>query len=138
MKTQSTLHSRLKTVSMFAVVFLLSITAAAQSRTVYVDAGKVTGHIRSFQGVNGQPTPVMKGLPNLVNEYKVLRIDMVRTHDFMGPTKIDSVFKDDDPLLAWLVPNNDQHAKLVVAGNASIIFSASIADPDKPAEHPLH
>jgi xylan 1,4-beta-xylosidase len=135
MMMQPPVHSRLDVLYMSAIAILLCATAAAQSRTMHVDAGKVTGHIRSFQGVNGQPTPVMEGLPNLVNEYKDLRIDMVRTHDFMGPTEIDSVFKDDDPLLAWLVPNNDQRAKLVVAGNASIIFPDWSADPEKPESY---
>jgi len=94
MKTQRSIRLVL---SMFACV-LWCVAAVAQSRTVHVDAGKVTGHIRSFQGVNGQPTPVMAGLPDLVHQYKDLRIDMVRTHDFMGPTEIDSVYRDDDPL----------------------------------------
>src|ERR1700747_1795685 len=114
---------------------LWCIGAVAQSRTMYVDASKVAGHIRSFQGVNGQPTPVMEGLPNLVDQYKDLHIDMVRTHDFMGPTEIDSIYRDDDPLLAWLVPNNDQRAKLVVEGNASIIFPDWSADPAKPESY---
>lgn len=103
----------------------------AQLRTLHVDASKVTGHIRSFQGVNGQPTPVMEGLPKLVREYKDLRLDIVRTHDFMGPTEIDSRYVNDDPLLAWLVPNTEQRAKLVAAGNASIIFPDWNADPEK-------
>ena len=59
---------------------------------MHVDASNVTGRIRSFQGVNGPPTPVMEGLPDLVGQYKDLRIDMVRTHDFMGPTEIDSQY----------------------------------------------
>ena len=78
-----------------------------------MDAGKVTGTIRSFQGVNGPPTPVMEGLPNLVSQYKELHIDMVRTHDFMGPTEIDSLFANDDPMLTWLVPDTKQRAGLV-------------------------
>ncbi len=119
----------------FAVVASLAAFAGAQSRTLHVDAGAVTGHIRSFQGVNGQPTPVMVGLPNLVQEYKDLRIDFVRTHDFMGPTEIDSHFAVDDPLLAWLVPDNEARAKLVVAGNAGIIFPNWSADPEKPESY---
>lgn len=119
----------------FALLVFVSSTTIAQLRAVHVDAGKVTGQIRSFQGVNGQPTPVMEGLPNLVKQYKDLRIDMVRTHDFMGPTEIDSRFSNDDPLLAWLVPNSEQRAKLVVAGNASIIFPDWSANPDKPESY---
>src|SRR5271166_749041 len=57
-----------------------------QFRVLKVDAGKVIGEIHSFQAVNGPPSPLMAGLPNLVQQYKELRIDLVRTHDFMGPT----------------------------------------------------
>jgi hypothetical protein len=115
----------------FALIPLLPALAPAQPRTLHVDASKVTGSLRSFQGVNGQPTPVMEGLPNLVRQYKDLRIDMVRTHDFMGPTEIDSRYVIDAPVLAWLVPNSDQRAKLVAAGNASTIFPDWNADPEK-------
>jgi hypothetical protein len=55
-----------------------------------VDASKVIGEIHSFQGLNGPPTPVMAGLPDLVERYKELRVGQVRTHDFMGPSEIDS------------------------------------------------
>jgi len=96
-----------------------------------VDAGKVTGRIGSFQGVNGPPTPVMKGLPNLVDQYKYLRIDMVRTHDFMGPTEIDAQYLSNDPMLTWLVPDPGQRAGVVAAGNASTIFPVWSADPEQ-------
>jgi hypothetical protein len=38
-------------------------------RPLRVDAGKVIGEIRSFQGVNGPPSPLMAGLPSLVQQY---------------------------------------------------------------------
>jgi hypothetical protein len=38
-------------------------------RSLRVDAGKVIGEIRSFQGVNGPPSPLMAGLPSLVQQY---------------------------------------------------------------------
>lgn len=115
----------------FASIVFLSFTAAAQSRPLHVDAGKVSGQIRSFQGLNGQPTPIMDGLPNLVDQYKDLHVDFVRTHDFMGPTELDTQFVNDDPLLKWLVPITEQRAKLVAAGNASIIFPDWSADAEK-------
>ncbi|HUK26277.1 MAG TPA: hypothetical protein VLV49_16975 [Terriglobales bacterium] len=120
-----------------AVIFLAAIVlpAAAQTRALRVNASEGAGRIRSFQGLNGPPTPVMAGLPNLIEQYKDLGIDMVRTHDFMGPTEIDSRFADDDPMLTWLVPDNEQRAKLVVAGNASIIFPDWSADPEKPESY---
>jgi len=114
-----------------AAMLGLSAIASAQLRPLHVDAGKVTGHIRSFQGVNGPPTPVMERLPSLVDQYQELHIDIVRTHDFMGPTEIDSQFANDDPMLKWLVPDTKQRAALVATGNASTIFPDWSADPEK-------
>src|ERR1700677_3070834 len=120
---------------------LLCVAAVAQNssnqgfRSLHVDAGKVIGEIRSFQGLNGPPSPVMAGLPNLVEQYKKLRVNMVRTHDFMGPTDIDSRFTEDNALLAWLVPDAAQRAGVVKTGNASIIFPDWSADPEKPESY---
>ena len=102
-----------------------------QFRTLHVDAAKSVGTIRSFQGVNGTPTPIMEGLPDLVRQYKELHIDTIRTHDTMGPTDIDARFSLDARLLAWLVPGNEQRARLVQAGNAAALFPNWNADPDK-------
>ncbi len=104
-------------------------------RSLHVDAGKVTGTIRSFQGLNGAPSPVMAGLPNLVRQYKDLRANMVRTHDLMGPTELDSKFSEGDALLAWLIPDSTQRAGVVKAGNASIIFRDWSADPENSANY---
>jgi hypothetical protein len=120
---------------------LLCTTALAQDapnagfRSLRVDASKVTGEIRSFQGLNGPPSPLMTGLPNLVQQYKDLRVNQVRTHDFMGPTEIDSKFEQGNGLLAWLIPDSAQRAGVVKAGNASIIFPDWSADPEKPASY---
>ena len=104
-------------------------------RTLHIDAGKVTGTIRNFQGLNGPPSPVMAGLPNLVQQYKDLRISQVRTHDTMGPTDIDAHFDQANAPLTWLIPNDAQRAGVVKAGNASIIFPNWNADPEKPTSY---
>jgi len=104
-------------------------------RSLRVDAGKVIGEIRSFQGLNGPPSPVMAGLPNLVEQYKELRINQVRTHDFMGPTEIDSKFVLGNGALTWLIPDDAQRAGVVKAGNARIIFPDWGADPEKPGSY---
>ena len=104
-------------------------------RSLRVDASKVVGEIRSFQGVNGPPSPLMAGLPSLVQQYKDLRINQARTHDFMGPTEIDSKFEYASALLAWLIPDSAQRAGVVKAGNASIIFPDWGADPEKPGSY---
>jgi xylan 1,4-beta-xylosidase len=124
-------------------VFALIVSAAcfaqgtthAGYRTLQVDAGKVVGEIRSFQGLNGPPSPVMAGLPTLVQQYKELRINQVRTHDSMGPTDVDAQFNVGNGELAWLIPDEAQRAAVVKSGNASIIFPDWSADPEKPESY---
>jgi xylan 1,4-beta-xylosidase len=132
----------MKCLSSFVLLALVTGTVvAAQNnapqgfRNLQVDAGKVIGQIHSFQGLNGPPSPVMPGLPDLVNQYRDLRVDQVRTHDFMGPTEIDSRFEYHNGGLTWLIPDFDQRAAVVRAGNAAIIFPDPNADPDKPASY---
>ena len=120
---------------MLAVSAFAQDTTHAEFRSFKVDAGKVIGEIRSFQGLNGPPSPVMAGLPNLVQQYKDLRVDQVRTHDFMGPTEIDSKFLLGNGLLTWLIPNHAQRTDVVKAGNASIILPDWAADPEKPESY---
>jgi xylan 1,4-beta-xylosidase len=133
MKIQNRLFHRV--VLGVGTILLLSPIVPAQTRTISVNAGRTIGRIRSFQGVNGQPTPVMEGLPSLIEQYKDLRLNMVRTHDFMGPTEIDSKFSNDDPMLRWLVPDAGQRSRLVAAGNGSIIFPDWSADPERPESY---
>jgi xylan 1,4-beta-xylosidase len=110
-------------------------TTHAGIRSLNVEAGKVIGEIRSFQGLNGLPSPAMAGLPQLIEQYKRLRIDQVRTHDAMGPTEIDSQFVLGNGELAWLIPDEAQRAGVVKRGNASIIFPHWRADPEKPESY---
>jgi xylan 1,4-beta-xylosidase len=122
-------------------VLLLCGSCAAQEsksdgfRSLQVDASKTVGQIKSFQGLNGLPYPVMEGLPNLVEQYKELRIDQIRTHDDMGPTDIDAQWALDYPMLVWLVPDAKQRAGLVKDGNAAIMFPDWNADPEKPSSY---
>lgn len=104
-------------------------------RSLNVDAGKVIGEIRSLQGLNGLPSPVMAELPTLIQQYKDLRVDQIRTHDAMGPSEIDSKFVLGNGELAWLIPDRAQRAGVVKAGNAAIIFPDWSADPEKPASY---
>jgi len=123
------------------LLFLFCSSAFAQSaasngfRTLHVDAGQVIGEIRSFQGVNGSPAPVMAGLPNLERQFKDLRVDQVRTHDLMGPTEIDSKFEYTNTDLADLIPDSAERAGVVKSGNAAIIFPDASADPEKPESY---
>ena len=79
---------------LLALVMLCTASFAQEAsnagvRVLQVDASKMIGEIHSFQGVNGPPSPLMAGFPNLVEQYRDLRINLVRTHDFMGPTEVD-------------------------------------------------
>jgi len=109
--------------------------APAGYRSLHVDAGKVIGEIHDFQGLNGQPTPVLAGLPNLVRQYKELRTSLVRTHDMMGPTDIDATFKFDNIWQKWLIPDAATRKGAVEAGNKNIIFPDPKADPEKPESY---
>ena len=127
--------------SLFTLFILVRYPLSAQEgapvgfRTLHVDAGKVVGQLRSFQGLNGPPTPVMKGLPNLVGQYRALRINMVRTHDFMGPADVDAKYDFKNSDLAWLIPDDRQRAGVVESGNKSTIFPDITADPEKPGSY---
>lgn len=118
-------------IPVFGVVGFAQSTANSGFRSLHVDASKVTGTIRSFQGLNGPPSPIMAGLPTLVKQYRELHVNQIRTHDVMGPTEIDSHFELKDPLLAWLIPDDAQRAGVVKSGNASTIFPDWSADPEK-------
>lgn len=123
--------------SLVALALVTGQCAMAQEgfRNLDVDAGRVIGQIRSFQGLNGTPTAVMAGLPDLIDQYKELRVDQVRTHDVMGPTEIDSRFDYRGSYLTFLVPDSDQRAHLVKSGNAGIIFPNMSADPERPESY---
>lgn len=127
-----------------AVIVCLSLTSLALGqassrqgfRAITVDAGKNIGEIRSFQGLNGAPLPVMPGLPaSLIQQYRELRVNQVRTHDLMGPTEIDSRYEYHSPELAWLIPDSWERAAVEHTGNASIIFPDWNADADKPESY---
>ena len=98
----------------------LAASAGAQMRTVQVDAAQVTGAIRSLQGVNGPPINPLREAWDVSKQYKDLRIDLVRTHDFFGPTDIDAQWPDPDAI-----------AKAMKADGAKSIFPHWNADPEK-------
>jgi len=120
---------------LFCAISFAQEATNPQFRLLHVDAGKVTGTIRSFQGLNGPPSPLMAGLPSLVPQYKSLRVNQVRTHDFMGPTEIDSQFDAGNGSLTWLIPDSVERAGVVKAGNASILFPNRGADPELPESY---
>ena len=64
------------------------------AQLVSVDAAQVTGVLRSFQGVNLGPLHTQTNFPDLTAQYRALRIDAIRTHDFFGPTDLDAHPRD--------------------------------------------
>ena len=94
--------------------------APAAVPEVYVDAAKVVGSIRSFQGVNCGPAALVPGkLPDVTTQYRDLRIGIVRTHDFFGPADVDAQWSDPDPI-----------ARAVRASGENSIFRDWNADPE--------
>jgi hypothetical protein len=125
-----------KAVTIFIAFASLAVHGQGQGfRNLAVDVAKDAGRIRSFQGLNGPPSPIMDGLPDLVEQYRELRVDQVRTHDFMGPTEIDSRYMYHEENLASLIPDPIQRIDVVKAGNSSIIFPDWNADPEKPESY---
>ena len=101
----------------------LAVTAGAQMRTVQVDAANVIGSIRSLQGVGGAPVSARRAW-DVTRQYQDLRIDLVRTHDFFGPTDIDA---------RWSHP--DSISVAMKADSNSSIFRDWDADPEKEASY---
>ena len=132
------LFSSLKFMAPVLVIFALPMTAGCQTaaapssgpghggqmREVRVDAGRVVGVIRSLQGVNCGPVPLLPGLADVSQGYKEVGIDLVRTHDFFGPADIDAKWSNPDPI-----------AKAVRASGAKSIFPDWSADPEKEASY---
>ena len=85
---------------MFPYLFLAFLSAGVGFRTVEVDASRVTGKIRSFQGVVAGPLPLAPGNADLTKQYKDLRIDFVRADGLFGPVDIDSRWPDPERIAA--------------------------------------
>ncbi len=109
---------------MFPYLLLALLPAGAGLRTVEVDAARVTGTIRSFQGVVDGPLPVAPRAADLSTQYKDLRIDFVRFHDLFGPLDIDA---------RW--PDPERIATAFHASAADTIFPDWTADPERPESY---
>jgi xylan 1,4-beta-xylosidase len=111
---------------MFFALLLCVLSAGGTEpwRMVEVDAGKEVGTIRSLQGVNGGPLGIVPTAPEVGKQYRDLRIDIVRTHDFFGPADIDA---------RW--PSPDAIAKSVRADGSKSIFPRREADPEEESSY---
>lgn len=105
----------------------------AQYRSLEVDASSLAGVIRSFQGVDGGPVPVLPNGPDLSARYKELRIDLVRTHDLYGPTEIDSHFED--KFFQRLIADPTRRSEFVRQANQAVLFPAANANPEAPESY---
>jgi xylan 1,4-beta-xylosidase len=138
----------LSVVGVLGASLLSMASAAAQWRIVEVDAGAVTGRIRSLQGVNNGPAQSKPGTPDLIRQYRELGIDSVRTHDSGAdlnawiPTirgEKDSIFPkwDADPFLpeSYDFSVADRVVNAIVAAGAEPYFRlGSNHDPRPPAD----
>ena len=117
-----------------ALIPQTNATAPGQDfRAVAVDAASVTGTIRSFQGVNGPPYPIRAGLPDLVKQYRDIRVASVRTHDSYGPTEVHPIYTDKN--LRMLFPGHAVRQQVIEASRENRIFKDWNADPNNPASY---
>src|SRR5579871_583337 len=98
--------------------------ATSGYRTLNVDASKVSGKIRSFQGVDDGPAPMNPADADLTRQFKDLHIDFVREDGLFGPGDIDS---------RWTEAN--RVAEAAGASAAKTIFPNWNADPERPESY---
>jgi hypothetical protein len=95
---------------------------------IEVDASAIAGPIRSLQGVNAGPRPIVgwEGLADVSDGYRDLGVDYVRTHDYYGPADMHVIFPDPnaDPALAssYNFTSTDRELAAVKATGADILF----------------
>jgi xylan 1,4-beta-xylosidase len=117
-----------------AIASLLFVgISSAQYRSLVVDASTVSGTLRSFQGIDGGPVPVLPGGPDLSARFKELKIDLVRTHDLYGPTEIDSRFEN--KFFERLISDPTRRSEFVRQANQSVLFPNPDADPSLPGSY---
>ena len=78
------------------MLVLAAAPAAAQLHSIAVDAGRTVAAIRPLSGVNDGPAPMLPGTADVTQGYRELRIDLIRTHDYFGPTDVDAKWPDPD------------------------------------------
>ncbi|MGI4745677.1 MAG: GH39 family glycosyl hydrolase [Janthinobacterium lividum] len=118
------------------------VAAAADLRSVTVDASKVTGALRSLQGFDGSAKPVFPGYPDLHAQFNEVNIDFVRMHDFFGVGDTDADFQtgNGDLYNAQCLGHND--STVVAAAQTvhdfaapRVIFPNPNADPNDPRSY---
>lgn len=140
-----------------AVALVFPVHLIAQTRTIVVDASGVTGVIRSLQGVNVGPLGyynqhVSANTSDLIQHYRDLGIDMVRTHDsgadvnpwlptVAGPegASMQSIFPkwEADPFVpeSYDFRRSDEVVNSIIAAGADPYFRlGSDHDPRPPAD----
>lgn len=72
------------------LLFTLSRPVMAEIRELRVDVADEIGTIKCLQGVNVGPTHTREGIADISEQYKDIRVNYVRTHDFFGPGDVDA------------------------------------------------
>lgn len=116
-----------------SLAVLTMASAQSRYRDLQIDASAVTGTIRSYQGVDGGPAPLLPGAPDLSKRYREVHVDLVRTHDLYGPGELDSHF--DDKFFVRLIQAPAGRAAFVRQANQSVIFPNPHANPDDAASY---
>lgn len=106
-------------------------SADGSERRVLIEANlsKVTGRIRSLQGVNAGPLAqpqYIQRLPSLHEQYQQIGVDYVRTHDIWGAFDVNVVFPDmkADPFAetSYNFSSTDLQVKAIKSINAQVLY----------------
>ncbi|MFQ5858862.1 MAG: hypothetical protein ACE5LU_24950, partial [Anaerolineae bacterium] len=96
-----------------------------ETATIVVDAGTVTGTIRSLQGINAGP--LSRGRrTHLFRQYQDLGVDYVRTHDYYGPADMHVLFPglqaDPNDEASYDFDSTDRELAAIKGVGAEVLF----------------
>ena len=94
---------------------------------IEVDAAAVVGQVRSLQGVNAGPRPIVDSrLADVSDGYRDLGVDFVRTNDYYGPCDVNTIFPDwdADPTIetSYHFTSTDREIWAIEAVGADVVF----------------
>lgn len=135
----SHLHFHIMYLLLFIIIISIFISVTAipsnifnnQSKNSFdisLDCSKTNGEIHNYGEINCGPLPnhdVKKGT-DLTDQYQDIGIDLIRTHDFAGPTDISTIYPDwdADPSLesSYDFNTSDRYITGIIDANCNVFY----------------